>query len=861
MTTGLENSNMKALGACQCAITLREHVATFFTDGGDHGYRHFLALFKDWHKTLKMATQQPEETESKRSSVDEDYFPDEELFTIETGDPRITRHFNEAFAEDLRLEVVYFFLELEELVEGVFNIYDLMKKGQPAMVEAAVVAKLSIDTASTSTSKLQLIYPALKTAEDAAIIVMEHTPKKIMKQMARMVTDFLDKISEPRDFHVGDSDTTEDEVSYEGRFFTYGEERTPQYMYVLPDPSNMIVFLLQQLPLLYNTIHDKTCYCSFMASMDEYFTTRKVTVPIVFTCICWLKSVAALQGKSGLTRNVSLTFKHSKDLMRNLESTVEKGTVLTVDREIHGLLEECVGKIKQSTRGHNLARANPLMASFMMLTHHFHYFHMEYNNHHIRFFDEVLDIYDEMILTPSRSAAVHGSYHRAYLLSSHLTATAVNAMYRGVPSPPGKEGVKVRKVLHFKNLSKIYRLLTENDKSILGDASSKAMLNNAADICSKELFQTRVLSRDILKLNDDRTDVFSEMCDELGQRQYHDDYVARPQRGQSHHRMDHWVPNGYCVVQIGTLSGEGIKIKCKNAAAVIKAKFATPPLVCEKRYFTFRQIQTSSIRSIKASPPPMVLECQDRHRLFDGMMRLFEEKRQAFNWKSNSLRRNRDALFRHQSSLREERLRQSVTAQQDEERRRTLESANNLNVSAAPKKKKNKKKNKKGKKGKTTTNVSASSSVVPDGAAEVSTLLTDLIVPTESEVDTNDDLERVSESIVKNTAATLSRLRDRISLQRTRPTIFNGLWKHSTDRRIRIGIALEALQAIHMMQKFHRINHPAITDPALASWERRRRRQKSQAREILDVLEKRLVKMSFGKRDPMVYREWVFFST
>ncbi|POM81553.1 hypothetical protein PHPALM_461 [Phytophthora palmivora] len=110
------------------------------------------------------------------------------------------------------------------------------------MVEAAVVAKLSIDTATA------IEISALKTVEDAVIIVMEHTPKKIMKQMARMlIVDFAS-------FHVGDSDTTEDEISCEGRFFceTYGEERTLQY--VLPDPSNMIVFLLQQLPLLYNTI-------------------------------------------------------------------------------------------------------------------------------------------------------------------------------------------------------------------------------------------------------------------------------------------------------------------------------------------------------------------------------------------------------------------------------------------------------------------------------------------------------------------------------------------------------------------------------------------------------------------------------
>ncbi|EEY61091.1 uncharacterized protein PITG_01338 [Phytophthora infestans T30-4] len=204
-----------------------------------------------------------------------------------------------------------------------------------------------------------------------------------------------------------------------------------------------------------------------------------------------------------------------------MEETVEKGAVFTADKEIHGGLKRCAEEIKQSSRGHNLARVNPLMAGFMMLTYHFHYSHMAseilmvtsrfrafghlYNAlveqrflQHIPFFDEVLRIYDEMIFTPSRAAAVHGSYNRAYLLSSHLTVTSVNAMYRGETPPAGKEGVKVRKALHFQDLSQIYRLLTENDRSVLGGASSKAMLNKAADICSMELFQTRVLSRDML---------------------------------------------------------------------------------------------------------------------------------------------------------------------------------------------------------------------------------------------------------------------------------------------------------------------------------------------------------------------------
>ncbi|KAG3194921.1 hypothetical protein PC128_g8918 [Phytophthora cactorum] len=123
-----------------------------WASGGDRGHRLFLQLLKDWHATLKtVTTQQETGTDSTRFEnyyavleVDEDYFPNEGLFTAEAGAPRNAgvdreRLFNEAFAQALRLEVVYFFLELEELVEGVFRIYDQVKKGQRTMVEATVV--------------------------------------------------------------------------------------------------------------------------------------------------------------------------------------------------------------------------------------------------------------------------------------------------------------------------------------------------------------------------------------------------------------------------------------------------------------------------------------------------------------------------------------------------------------------------------------------------------------------------------------------------------------------------------------------------------------------------------------------------
>ncbi|KAG6965871.1 hypothetical protein JG688_00007015 [Phytophthora aleatoria] len=60
---------------------------------------------------------------------DEDYFPDEETFIKDKGASKKSkaerkRLFDGAFAQDLQMEVVCFFMELEELVEGVFSIYD-----------------------------------------------------------------------------------------------------------------------------------------------------------------------------------------------------------------------------------------------------------------------------------------------------------------------------------------------------------------------------------------------------------------------------------------------------------------------------------------------------------------------------------------------------------------------------------------------------------------------------------------------------------------------------------------------------------------------------------------------------------------
>ncbi|KAE8962484.1 hypothetical protein PF011_g29372, partial [Phytophthora fragariae] len=99
---------------------------------------------------------------------------------------------------------------------------------------------------------------------------------------------------------------------------------------------------------------------------------------------------------------------------------------------------------------------------------------------------------------------------------------------------------------------------------------------------------------------------------------------------------------------------------------------------------------------------------------------------------------------------------------------------------------------------------------------------------------------------------------------------------NATDPSLRVFVAKKSFETIHMMQKLHRVTDPAITVPLLgtvkelcdttldftefivgtaqllASFSRN-----SQAREILDVLEKRLLKTPFEKRKPSEFRALV----
>lgn len=180
-----------------------------------------------------------------------------------------------------------------------------------------------------------------------------------------------------------------------------------------------------------------------------------------------------------------------------------------------------------------------------------------------------------------------------YLLSSNYAADSINEMYCSRALPVKYDRGRAQTLLS--DFSKIYQLMTANDKSFLGSASAKTMLIEVADTCAEELFETRMLSGDLLTLHDDLTGVFQQMADELSQQRT--EPVENAAMMFVMPFFDGLKPNG--SMDMGALPGSNrrmhvgaaavgvIRSMCAKAAAVIQGKFATPALVCDQKYFTF----------------------------------------------------------------------------------------------------------------------------------------------------------------------------------------------------------------------------------------------------------------------------------
>lgn len=197
---------------------------------------------------------------------------------------------------------------------------------------------------------------------------------------------------------------------------------------------------------------------------------------------------------------MSLTITHTEHLIKVVDAAlITHPLPVSVKRgSYHAILTDFRKGYVASLRTNLLARANPLFAGSQMMSNHLEYlvvtcghfssmcgaFCQLYNAfvqqgllERIPFFGDILDIYADMIFAPSpRSAAVHGSYNRVYLLTSRYSGSYINSMYDGSPSV-GKRSVGAWKDRADPNmLSLTYRFMHDDvlEGLLVQDDASKS---------------------------------------------------------------------------------------------------------------------------------------------------------------------------------------------------------------------------------------------------------------------------------------------------------------------------------------------------------------------------------------------------
>lgn len=156
----------------------------------------------------------------------------------------------------------------------------------------------------------------------------------------------------------------------------------------------------------------------------------------------------------------------------------------------------------------------------------------------------------------------------------------------------------------------------------------------------------------MLRLNDDLTDLFSELCDTLGRRAIHDEYLATPEPGVTRQYkvnraledvvmmplitfLDCYECNGtmnlstlstFSSVPMRLVDASALAALCRQAAAVVARTFASlSTRAVEDRYFIFPARPDFARQEFGTAAFTKVTQNGSRHVEFSALMDVMEE--------------------------------------------------------------------------------------------------------------------------------------------------------------------------------------------------------------------------------------------
>ncbi|TMW60662.1 hypothetical protein Poli38472_000704 [Pythium oligandrum] len=501
---------------------------------------------------------------------DEDLFDDEPASAAPSVRPLSAaeqkRLVDEAFAQDLNAEVASLLMELEELSVGVYSAFHDVKLEKATLIEATAVAKVAINSAASVIAKVQLCYPTIRDANALMGLIRDRlTLVELDRLEARVTAAWHHDDSEDEDntkyryvpgtvlmdvlwlapilIAFGNQIRARPGMRFQANTDLHGERYSEDDspLYSMPVVRAGATFISQQLPPVY---------------VRGFSTSGHVSIQLLFVCICWLRSVAALEGSRGLGRAISLSITHQWDLADRLRSSIEHAGARYIDPPSLENWRNLLADIKNFDGCTGQLRLNPLLAGCFLKYHQAKYLSIGHNTvitnsrfeafchlysdlrdrqllEEIPFIEDTIRVYESAIFPAPRSQVTQGSFEQSFLTSKKQVEASINASSirrsSRIPDPTTPAWLRMQ----FEHFSHAGNILFANEYSALPTSSTAyaswtSLLKAVSNQFSKEIFDSRVLSRDLLKLNDELTDLFFTLRDELCRGDAYEDMLEGP---------------------------------------------------------------------------------------------------------------------------------------------------------------------------------------------------------------------------------------------------------------------------------------------------------------------------------------------
>jgi hypothetical protein len=101
--------------------------------------------------------------------------------------------------------------------------------------------------------------------------------------------------------------------------------------------------------------------------MERFVLTNQLRMDAIYVCGCWIRSLTALQGNGGVSRNISLSIQHGWDLSCRIQKVFNLRGLPKEDFDI------LMKRIQALQLKPYVFRLNPILAGLFLLDHQFKY--------------------------------------------------------------------------------------------------------------------------------------------------------------------------------------------------------------------------------------------------------------------------------------------------------------------------------------------------------------------------------------------------------------------------------------------------------------------------------------------------------